>query len=82
MGQLYPYSTKWEKSIVVICHSYGDRAIFFGLLMTGSLHLINANEHISTYIQPLNISKDPWNNEIHTLQNWRNNCVSSLYLWR
>ena len=23
MGQLYPYSTKWEKNIVVILHIYG-----------------------------------------------------------
>ena len=26
-GKLYPYSTGWEKNIVVIIHVYGDRAI-------------------------------------------------------
>ena len=28
MGQLFPYSTKWEKNIVMIRHIYGDIAIF------------------------------------------------------
>ena len=28
MGQLYTYSTRWEKNIVGILHIYGDRAIF------------------------------------------------------
>ena len=27
MGQLYPYSTKWVKNIVVIIHIYGATAI-------------------------------------------------------
>ena len=27
MGQLYPYSTKWEKHIVIILHIYGARGI-------------------------------------------------------
>ena len=28
MGQWYPYSTKWEKSVVTIIHIYGAIAIF------------------------------------------------------
>ena len=27
MGKLYPYSTRWEKNVVVILHIYGDLAI-------------------------------------------------------
>ena len=28
MGQLYLYSTKWEKNIVIILHIYGAISIF------------------------------------------------------
>ena len=28
MGQQYPYSIKWVKTVVVILHIYGARAIF------------------------------------------------------
>ena len=28
MGKLFPYSIKWEKTIVMICHICGDVAIF------------------------------------------------------
>ena len=28
IGQLYPYSTIWEKNVVVILHIYGEIAIF------------------------------------------------------
>ena len=42
MGQLYPYSTKWEKNIVGILHIYVTRAIYLLFrFMTKTLNLSN-----------------------------------------
>ena len=41
MGQLYPYSTKWEKNVVVVLHIYGARPLFYSFLITKILNLNN-----------------------------------------
>ena len=58
-GKLYLYSTKWEKSIVIILHIYGDRSIF--LLFNDYQDTLstewNINDNFSTNIHQLKYTK-------------------------
>ena len=74
MGQWYPYSTKWEKSVVTIIHIYGAIAIF--LLLYDDQDTVSTDCEIRMKISQLlstskYISKDIWDNAIHTLKNGR-----------
>ena len=71
MGQQYPYSTIWEKNIVVIIHIYGARAIY--LLFCDYQEIAPEScEILMSIYQPVfnhkNISKVIWDNYIHILQ--------------
>ena len=83
MGQQYPNSTIGEKKNVPTLYIYGDRAI--SQLFCDHCDAESESCEIEMSIsQPIfthkNVSEDIWDNNILTLQDGGNYCVSSSYL--